>query len=101
MPSNLYATLLEFHKTHEPRLNKVLLSLQFVINELEKIDNGELAIRENGKSVRPFIFSMRLCGFMKMELRKIEIHDLWPVASFLLPFLRDFILVSARERNSL
>jgi len=32
---------------------------------------------------------MGLCGIMKQELKKIEVHDLWLVACFLYPFLRD------------
>ena len=32
---------------------------------------------------------MKLCGVMRAELEKIEVHDLWLVACFLYPYLRD------------
>ena len=32
---------------------------------------------------------MRFCGIMKMELKDVEVHDLWLAASFLYPYLRD------------
>ena len=32
---------------------------------------------------------MRLCGAMKQELEKIEIHGMWLDSCFLYPFLKD------------
>ncbi len=84
----VYEANIEFERTHEPTLHKVLPSLNFCIQELSKIEVGHGIIRGNDKVIRPSVCAMRLSGILKNELKNIEIHDLWLGACYLCPYLR-------------
>lgn len=82
-------------------MHKVLPTLQYCLTDLARIEVGGYVGRENTTMCRPSLFSMRMCGVMKTELEKVEIHDLWLVACFLFPFLRDMeFWENATERES-
>lgn len=85
----VYEATVMFETAHEPTLHKVLPALQHCIAELSRIEVGGTVSRDNGQEARPSLYSMRMCGVMKTQLLKIEVHDLWLVACFLFPFLRD------------
>ena len=85
----VYEAIVEFQASHEPTLHKILPSLQYCKTELRHIELGHSICRENNIMCRPSMYSIRLCGAMKQELDKIEIHSLCLVAYFLYPFLRD------------
>ncbi len=85
----VYEAVVEFQASHEPTLHKILPSLQYCKTELIHIERGGAVCRDNNITRSPSIYSMRLCGVMKQELEKIEIHGLWLVSCFLYPFLRD------------
>jgi len=85
----LYNGTVLFQTSNEPKLHEVLPNLQYMLKELSRIEHGDFVEREENLRVRPSIYSMRLCGALKLELMKIEIHDLWLVACFLYPYLRD------------
>ena len=67
----------------------MLPSLQFSITELFRVELGDSVILIDDTIKRPSVFSILLCGAMKEELKKVEIHDLWLVACFVYPFLRN------------
>jgi len=97
----VYDATVEFGMAHQPCLHKVLPALQYCRDELSKIERGECVLRSNNRSVRPSVYSMRLCAEMKSEICKIEVHDLWLVACFLYPHLRRFeFWQDAAERAS-
>ena len=85
----VYEAIVEFQASHEPTLHKILPSLQYCKKELSQIESGHSVCRGNGIMIRPSMYSERLCGAMRSELDKIEVHGLWLVAYFLYPFLRD------------
>lgn len=68
----------------------VLPALQYCRDELSLTERGDLVHRENNHVVRPSAFAMQLWGEMKAEFCKIDVHDLWLVACFRSPDLRDF-----------
>ena len=68
----------------------VLPNLVYCISELERISLGGTVIRDSDAEVQPSMYSKQLAGIMKNILRKIEVHDLWLVGSFLHPFFRAF-----------
>lgn len=70
-------------------IHQILPNLQYCMDELTRIEHGGLVEREGNRFVRPSLYSMRLCGEMKAELKKIEIYDLWLLGCFLFPYLRD------------
>ena len=80
---------MDFQTSIKPMLHEVLPSLQHMMCELSRIEHGDIVHYENKRTTRPSLYSMRLCGLMKEELREVEIHDLWLVACFLYPYLRD------------
>jgi len=85
----VYDATVDFQKSNEPMLHKILPAIQHITTELSKIEHG-LSVRRDDNCVhRPSLYSMRLSGAMKVEIQKIEIHDLWLVACFLYPYLRD------------
>jgi len=73
----------------QPKLHEILPAVQHCLRQLSRIEHGDFVVRDDGTTQRPTLHSMRLCGVMKSELQKIEIHDLWLVACFLYPYLRD------------
>jgi len=86
----VFAATVEFQSSTYPTLQAVLPSLQYCYDELSKIERGELVSRPNNRVVKPSEYSMLLSKVMREELQKITIHDLWLVACFLYPSLRDF-----------
>ena len=85
-----YEVNVDFQKSDEPMLFLVLPSLQHCIRELSRIEHADSFQRKFNRVVLPSLYSMRLCGAMKGELEKIEIHDLWLVSCFLYPYLRTY-----------
>ena len=81
--------VVEFQASNVPTLHKILPSLQFCMSELSQVESGALIASDEGILYRPSVYSMRLSGLMKLELQKIEVHDLWLVSCYLHPFLRD------------
>lgn len=85
----VYDATIEFQTSTEPMLHKVLPAIQHIMSELSNIEHGLSVVRDDGRVIRPSLYSMRLCSKMKQEMEKVEIHDLWLVACFLYPYLRD------------
>jgi len=85
----VYNAAIAFQTSNVPKLHEVLPHLQDMLCELSRIERGDLVERDDNQRVRPSVYSMRLASVMKMELMKVEIHDLWLVACFLYPILRD------------
>ncbi len=81
--------IVDFQASNVPTLHKILPSLQFCMTELSQIESGSLVASDEGILYRPSVYSMRLSGLMKLELQRIEVHDLWLVSCYLHPFLRD------------
>lgn len=79
----------EFEAAHHPCLHKVLPTLQYCRDELGKTARVDLVKRGN-RVVRPSAYLMHLCTQMKAEISKIQVHDLWLLACFPYPYLRDF-----------
>ena len=85
----LYDAVVEFQSSTEPTIHKILPSLQYMKRELSRIELGGSVLRDGEVVSQPSIYSMRFCGIVKDELRQVQIHDLWLLACFLFPFLRD------------
>lgn len=85
----VYEATIMFQAANVATLHKEMPTLQHCMTELSSVEIGGSVLRENNQSVRPTLFSTRLCGVMQCDLMKVEIHDLWLVACFLFPFLRD------------
>jgi len=86
----VYDATILFQAAHQPTLHNVLPNLQYCLEELGKLQRGELIQRENDNVVSPSVYAMRLSGMMAAELKRIKVHDLWLVACFLYPLMRDF-----------
>ncbi len=65
----VYDAVVEFQGINEPVLHKILPSLQFCKTELGRIELEDSVICENGIVHRPSIYSMRLYGATKLEIR--------------------------------
>ena len=86
---SLYEETVEFRTVQEPTLHKVMPNLQQCVMEMSRIEHGEVVIREGDTMVRPSLYSMRFSVILKEKVKNIEVHDLWLVACFLHPLLRD------------
>jgi len=91
----IYDATILFQAAHQPTLHNVLPNLQYCLEELGKLERGELIQRDDNMVVSPSIYTMGLSGMMAAELKRIKVHDLWLVACFLYPLMRDFSFWSA------
>ena len=85
----VFDAIIEFQSSSEPTLDKILPSLQYIVEELERIEMDGAVVWEDGAAERPSICTMRFCIGIQLEISKIEVHRLWCVSCFLFPFLRD------------
>lgn len=85
----VYDATVSFETSNVPMLHQVLPHLQDIIMELSRIERGGLVERDENQRITPSLYSMRLAGAMKIEIMKVEIHDMWLVACFLYPMIRD------------
>ena len=85
----VHDSIIQFQKCHEPTLHQILPNLQFSISELERIESGEAIIGDSGTTYKPSLYTRKFSARVRAELKSIHVHDLWLVACFLFPFLRD------------
>lgn len=67
----VYDATLQFQSSNVPMLHHILPDIQYSISELTRIEHGDFVAREGNRIIRTSIYSMRLCGAMKVQLQKI------------------------------
>lgn len=85
----VYEAVVLFQTCNKPALHKVLPNLQYCIEELSKIERGEVVFRDENRLMQPSLYSKGFCSVMVSVLKTIEIRGLWIVGCLLYLFKRD------------
>jgi len=86
--------IVRFESTKSPTIHKVLPNFLDIRHRFTHIINNGAIFRTNSEqAVYPSNAAKALSSLLLDELNKIEIHDLWIMACFLHPLMRDLLFI--------